>query len=132
MHFYSTSRLFSPSFWSSIGLERRAWVCVFFSFKHILFHFKNLVHGHVFKIHLYISQKSCLYFVFICVSTSTQQCTGKAGHSVTLYKFYDQLKSVTCLLSCLLATKHYCLKLKRNNRRSSHLPIIHDNGTITF
>lgn len=48
-----------------------------------------------------------------------------------LYAFYDQLKSVSCLFSCLLATEHNYLKLQRNNSRSSYLPIIHDNGAIT-
>lgn len=139
MHFYSDSRLFSPSFWSSIGLERRAWVCVFFSFKPILFHFKNLAHGHVFiKMLLYIQQMKIniinIFSGLIFVSTSTQSDAVKASHSVTgqMMKFYDQLKSVICLFSCLHATKVYCLKLKRNNRCSSHLPIIHDNGTATF
>lgn len=66
---------------------------------------------------LYISQKKKIFLLFfLCVfPPQHSKYAEKAGHSVTwhrLYKFYDQLKSVTCVSSCLLATKRFFVSTK--------------------
>lgn len=60
-------------------------------------------------------RKKIFILFFFVFPPQHSKYTEKAGHSVTwhrLYKFYDQLKSVTYVFSCLLATKRFFVSTK--------------------